>query len=596
MWRQGHYRAAVESASDSILVIDAFGVIQSVNPATSQMFGYGADELIGEPFATLVTFDGTADACGPGRAFAQADLQNLIGDARKAVGRRRDGTGFPIDLSFARWAASDGQIFFTGILRSVAQVQAAQAALAESQAWLQTVSDTALVGLLVIDRDHRIRFANRAYGILFNLGPGDVSGSHLRDVLPDLYGLVATRVDAAFTGLKRSYETVFPDAGDGTQRRYLSGTYEPSRNAAGEEVVVVVVTDVTELKRKEMVLRASRDLLQSVVDGTGDAIFAKDAGGRYVMVNDRGARMAGLLRDEIIGRTDFELFDAPTAKLYRSQDQQITRSGQPMSIERVVSIEGQTRHIVATKQAWTGPDGTSGGVVGITRDVTEQHLIEIEREQVAKRLTDAQEAERLRIARELHDQVGQDLTGLAIGLKRLEEQIAPEGRQHLARLRSLTDQISQTLHRTAMELRPTSLEDFGLRQAVTSNVADWGTRFGLQVDLALEALDGAKLSSDAELAIYRCVQESLTNIVKHAQASCISVVARRTADVLRLVIEDDGVGFDCEAVPKGNGGGLGILGMRERLHQVGGHLIFEAAPRRGTMVFITVGIESGGAA
>ena len=509
------------------------------------------------------------------------------------IGRRQDGSTTPIELTSASWIAEDSARYVSIILRDVAAFWAAKAALQESQTWLRTVTDTALAGLLVVDRDYTIRYANRAYAVLFNLASHDVAGFALGDILPDLNATSRLRIDQAFAGSRTTEDVVLPVGEAGRGLRHLAATYEASRNALGEQVVVVVATDVTEIKQTEAALRASRDMLQSVLDGTGDAIFAKDSEGRYVMVNRLAARHIGKPRDAILGRDDLALFGPETAGAYREQDRAITESGRPMEIHRALTLDGELRNIIVTKRSWIGPDGRSGGIVGLTRDVTEQLTLARERRQLAKRLVGAQEAERLRIARELHDQVGQNLTGLSLGIKELEERAGTgEARSPLVWLRGLTDEISASLHRTALQLRPTSLDDFGLKQAITSHVAEWGTRFNLEVDVALDALDTVALSSDAQLVLYRCVQETLTNTIKHAQACHIGIVVQTTPTHIRLIIEDDGVGFDPDAIHGSPDGGLGLLGLRERIGHLGGDLTIESTKNNGAAFFFSIPFDA----
>jgi signal transduction histidine kinase len=213
---------------------------------------------------------------------------------------------------------------------------------------------------------------------------------------------------------------------------------------------------------------------------------------------------------------------------------------------------------------------------------------EAERLNLLHRLVDAQERERLRIARELHDQMGQDLTGLSLGLKSLEVAIESErGRNTLRWLQALTVQIGSNLHRTAWELRPTSLDDVGLVRALETYVADWSERFGIRVDLHAVGVDGLCFaSSEVETTAYRLVQEALTNVLKHAAAGTVSLVLERHEDWLQIIVEDDGKGFDPEAVAVYRH--LGIAGMRERLALIGGNLTIDSTIGIGTTLFFRI--------
>lgn len=218
------------------------------------------------------------------------------------------------------------------------------------------------------------------------------------------------------------------------------------------------------------------------------------------------------------------------------------------------------------------------------------HKIEAEEERLRllRRIIVAQEQERVRITRDLHDQTGQDLTGLSLGLKSLETVIAGDrGQATLRWLQALTAQIGENLHRTAWELRPTALNDLGLLRALETYTADWSERFGIRVDYHAGNL-ARRFPDDVETAVYRVVQESLTNVLRHAAASTVSVVLEFHDGVLQVIIEDDGRGFEVEAVA--NQGRLGLPGIAERLAVVGGTLSIDSSPGSGTTLYIRIPI------
>jgi two-component system, NarL family, sensor histidine kinase DevS len=202
-----------------------------------------------------------------------------------------------------------------------------------------------------------------------------------------------------------------------------------------------------------------------------------------------------------------------------------------------------------------------------------------------RRVVQAQELERRRLARELHDETGQALTSILLGLKPLEDALAEHpARASLAELREQVVDALQEVRRLAVELRPAVLDDFGLVPALERLLEAFGEQSGLQVDFH-SALGEARLPSDVETALYRVVQESLTNILKHANASHISVSLARRPSGVAAVIEDDGAGFDHRAV---RGEGIGLLGMRERLALLDGRLEVESRPGAGTTVVAEV--------
>jgi signal transduction histidine kinase len=205
-----------------------------------------------------------------------------------------------------------------------------------------------------------------------------------------------------------------------------------------------------------------------------------------------------------------------------------------------------------------------------------------------RRVVRAQEDERRRLARELHDETGQALTSILLGLKSLEDldDVAALG-QGVAALRERVVATLQDVRRLAVELRPAALDDFGLEAALERLTAGFAEQTGLKVELESRLQDD-RLPEEVETVLYRIVQEALTNIVKHAQASRVSIVVTQKPGAVGAVIEDDGRGFDPD---QSVDGGIGLIGMRERVALLDGSMTIEAAPGKGTTLVIEVPVR-----
>jgi two-component system, NarL family, sensor histidine kinase DevS len=202
-----------------------------------------------------------------------------------------------------------------------------------------------------------------------------------------------------------------------------------------------------------------------------------------------------------------------------------------------------------------------------------------------RRVVSAQELERRRLARELHDETGQALTSILLGLKSLEDaDDESDLAESTSRLRELVVTTLQDVRRLAVELRPKALDDFGLVPALERLVETFREQTGIQVDLE-PRLGDDRLPPEVETALYRITQEALTNVVKHAHANRVSIVLTRRDGSVSAVIEDNGRGF---AEEQGSENGLGLLGMRERVALVDGRLSVESSPGAGTTLSIEV--------
>jgi two-component system, NarL family, sensor histidine kinase DevS len=205
------------------------------------------------------------------------------------------------------------------------------------------------------------------------------------------------------------------------------------------------------------------------------------------------------------------------------------------------------------------------------------------RRDALRRAVQAQEVERRRLARELHDETGQALTSILLGLSAVERAGSlDEARAAVGELRDLVVETLQEVRALAVELRPSALDDFGLEPALRR--LGQSIRETRSLDVQVETmLDGSRLPEDVETAVYRIVQEALTNVVKHARAERVSIVLTRTPDGVLVVIEDDGRGFETDEI---RGGGLGLTGMRERVDLLEGKLEIESARGAGTTLIV----------
>jgi len=215
-----------------------------------------------------------------------------------------------------------------------------------------------------------------------------------------------------------------------------------------------------------------------------------------------------------------------------------------------------------------------------------------------QRIMSAQEEERKRIARELHDETEQALASLMVGLRNVEEASTPDEMSHrLNDLRNIAASTLESVRRLALELRPSALDDLGLEAALRRHVQDYMARFKIQVEPQVNGLEKRRLSSEIETAVYRIVQEALTNVAKYAQAQHVSIVLeiRETGgddsrEQLSLIVEDDGRGFDVENMLRSSiaEDRLGVYGMRERAELLGGTLTVESQEQGGTTVYVRI--------
>jgi signal transduction histidine kinase len=280
--------------------------------------------------------------------------------------------------------------------------------------------------------------------------------------------------------------------------------------------------------------------------------------------------------------------------------EQVRESGQQVTVvHKHVRVSGEGRFVEVIAAPLWGADGTFQGIIESMRDITERVRAEEALQQYAERLralsarlVEVTESERQRLARELHDQVGQNLTALGINLNIIRTQM-PERTAALVGSRlddslSLVEQLTERIRDVMADLRPPVLDDYGLVAALQWYGEQFTGRTGIPV--AVERAELApRPAAHVENALFRIAQEALTNVAKHAQATQVTLRVEVDDQTLRLVVSDDGIGFDpAHLAEPGGSRGWGLLTMTERAEAAGGCCSIESGPGQGTQVVVEV--------
>ena len=230
-------------------------------------------------------------------------------------------------------------------------------------------------------------------------------------------------------------------------------------------------------------------------------------------------------------------------------------------------------------------------------EVDERRAGEDRVKNLLKRLVTIQEDERRRIARDLHDHLGQQMTALRLNLEGLKttSESGPQLRDRIEQADRIAERLDADVEFLAWELRPAGLDDIGLPGALSKFLREWSNHYGIAAELHVTGLDHQRLGQEIETSLYRIAQEALNNIFKHARAARADVLLERRDRQVVMIIEDDGVGFDPTAtLRQSDDRGLGVIGMHERAALAGGTLDIESAVGRGTTIFVRVPLTDGG--
>jgi signal transduction histidine kinase len=252
---------------------------------------------------------------------------------------------------------------------------------------------------------------------------------------------------------------------------------------------------------------------------------------------------------------------------------------------RIVRADGTIRHVLSVGRPRVGPTGDHAEYIGTIVDISDRKHDDALRRDLQRRLAMSQEDERRRIARDLHDEFGQQLSAVTLRLAELKRGVGRRSgfAEQLAALEALTRQLDQELEQIIGRLRPTALDDLGLVAALDNYIRQWAAESGIACSLHTNGVEMGDMTSEIETAVYRIVQEALNNVVKHAQATHATVLLDRSAGRVSLIVEDDGLGFDVEE-QLGGQQRFGVTGMRERALLLGGELEIESTHGTGTTV------------
>ena len=362
---------------------------------------------------------------------------------------------------------------------------------------------------------------------------------------------------------------------------------EASRDLGPGEFVTAQMLD---LSRQPGLLVQLTTRLRNIIDLAPTAIWITE-GEQIVFANRACATLFGAIdRKQLLSRSIFSLLTPDSHGRARRAIAHALSSdtATPLVTGRIVRLDGTEREVEIALSAL--PDQGRTDLQMVISDVTEKATTEraLQSSQRDLRrftasLVEAREAERRHIARELHDELGQRLSVLKMALA--IPKVAATGLpvDHLASMVEIIDETAAAVRRIAADLRPAMLDDLGLNAAVEWLVKDWSRRMGVPVELQLEAED-PPISESASTALYRMVQETLTNIARHAQATQVTVVLRCQPDTVTLTVQDNGVGLS--AAPALRPAAHGLLGMRERCQMLGGHIDIVSTQQGGVRVTV----------
>lgn len=555
----------LESPIDALMVVDQHGLIQMVNSQMEKMFGYTRDELFGQTMEILLPHRFRRQHRQHIQGYMQSPKTRPMGTDLELWGMNKDGQEFPVEISLNPLQTT-GSPLVSAAIRDVSERKQSEKQVAR----LARILEASESEIFLFDaRTLRYTYANAS--ALQNSG---YTLEELHELTPldlsDNASLV--NVEKSLEPLRNHSESVLHFTS--ISRRKDGSLYPIDVHLQLFEqeqppVFVAVGFDITEREATQKALQESQQRVAMHVASTPLAVLEwRTSDGIITAWNPAAERMFGYTADEVLGKqhANFIVPEDTRGKLKGVWSGQLT-NGSFRSTNRNIRKDG--RVVICEWHNTLITDGDDQRVAALALDVTA-------RQRAINDLVTVQEEERSRISRDLHDHVGQLLTGLNLGLSAAIDN--PNG-QKLSELKSLGATILDDVRRISRDLRPALLDELGLESAIKRFVREF-VKDHLKVDILVRTPE--TLERNTATVIYRVTQEALTNIVRHADARHASVVVTTSVEGIQLIVEDDGKGFDPNTVAATEH--IGLSSMRERIELLGGTFTVESSHETGTTI------------
>ena len=433
---------------------------------------------------------------------------------------------------------------------------------------------------------------------LFGYTESEAVGQHITMLIPaNLRQEEVTILERLRRGERIEHFETIRARKDGTTFD-VSLTISPVRNREGRVVgASKVARDITKEKQAARALQASEERFRAIVETTPECVKVVAPDGTLLHMNSFGLTLIGAdVADAVIGKSFYDLIDAKDRDRFRAFNERICR-GEKGSLEfDIVGLHGELRKMETHATPLRNADGTVTQL-GVTRDITMRKQTEeaLKEKEFSTRLLKLQDEERRRIARELHDGVGQLLAAMSMNAANLEDekaQLSADLARCVEENSRLLEQVSSDIRTMSYLFHPPLLDELGLESALKWYVDGFAERSKIAAKLELP-MDGERLPQDHELCLFRITQECLTNIHRHSGSSTALVKLVRSLGEIKLEVSDDGRGLDRETQSKiasGETVGVGLRGMRERVRQLGGSLDIRSNGH-GTVVIAKVPLD-----
>lgn len=584
------YQSAIEGAEEMIAILDRGYRFVVVNRAFLDFRNLQREQVVGKRVAEIL-----------GEDFFDQNLRDHIdrsfeGNVVRFEARCSCADRCQRDLAISCLPidASPAVDRIVCILQDVTERRKTEEALRDSEARFRRVVQNIGDAVIIDDVDGNVTFANDRFLSLFEITSEELPTVRLEDyVSPDHHAEIRERHDRRMQGEAMPTHFTFQGRKKNGTHMWLEADVVPIRGADGVlQGTQSTLRDITARKEAEGALRESEERFRKIANSAPVMIWMADKDGRYTYINKPLVEFTGGTSDLNLPLVWSNAMNVEDAQNHDRLMRESVESGEPFTTEyRLKRYDGEYRWIVETAAPRFDPDGSLSGFIGSCVDDTDRRLASEAIRNISGRLIEAQEEERKRIARELHDNVNQRLAMVAFELQRLQDDShmsAVERNQQLHKLLRQTTQISSEVQTLSHTLHSATIEYLGLVPAIQGFCDELARQHKVSINFS-HSTGGMSFPADVSLALFRVSQEALQNAVKYSGVKEFDVELRVKGHVVQLRVHDAGAGFVPDNLVYGPG--LGLISMRERMAALNGTVLIASQPNGGTEIIASAPLE-----